>query len=62
MQRHVLDKPKQLDDAIRTREFVRLARVDGRHPSTRELHKRAERLRGSQRLQAFLRIERGETA
>ncbi len=62
MQRHVLDKPKQLDDSIRTREFVRLAREGGRHPATRELYKRSERLRGSQKVQAFLRIERGQTA
>jgi hypothetical protein len=62
MKRHVLDKPKSRDDSIRTREFLRLAREDGLHPASRELHKRPHEARGLQKVQAYLRIERGQSA
>lgn len=59
MQRHVIDKPKQRDDSIRTREFVRLAREEGRHPASQELHKRPHGARGNEKVKAYTRIERG---
>ena len=62
MQRHVLDKPKPRDEAIRMREFLRLARAAGDHPSPRALHRRPKDERSEARLRAFTRIERGRTA
>lgn len=57
MQRHIADRAKSYDHAIRLREYLRIARRATPHPASLTLQRRAQERVG---LAQFLRIARQE--
>ena len=53
MQRHIVDKPKSYNSAIRLREFLRIARSARPHRSSLTLQRRAQERMG---LVQFIKI------
>ncbi len=58
MTRHIIDKPRPGNGALRTRAYLRIARQGMPRSASRILQERPN-LAGSGRLRRFLRIDRG---
>lgn len=58
MSRHLADRPRIDGAAARLARFLRLDRLEQRHPAVRALHARRPALPAEGRLRPFLRILR----
>ncbi|RYG91236.1 hypothetical protein EU803_09055 [Loktanella sp. IMCC34160] len=62
MERHIIDKHRDLQDGPRLREYVRMERESAPSAASRTLQQKPRAERSARQVKEFLRIERGQTA